>query len=60
MFPLLASKLFETSGRWTTCVRHENIDATKSLDTCIDKSLDIFSPPRQDWLNKTDDYLRQK
>jgi quercetin dioxygenase-like cupin family protein len=22
--------------------------------------VDIFSPPRQDWLNKTDDYLREK
>ena len=22
--------------------------------------VDIFSPPREDWLNKTDDYLRQK
>lgn len=21
-------------------------------------SIDIFSPPREDWLNKTDDYLR--
>jgi ribosomal protein L16 Arg81 hydroxylase len=22
--------------------------------------VDIFSPPRQDWLEKTDDYLRQR
>jgi hypothetical protein len=22
--------------------------------------VDIFSPPRQDWLDQTDDYLRQK
>ena len=22
--------------------------------------VDIFSPPRQDWLDKTDDYLREK
>ena len=22
-------------------------------------ALDVFSPPRQDWLNKTDDYLRR-
>ena len=27
------------------------------LDTL---DVDIFSPPRQDWLDKTDDYLRQK
>ncbi|MDQ2769350.1 MAG: cupin domain-containing protein [Bacteroidota bacterium] len=23
-------------------------------------NVDIFSPPRQDWLDKSDDYLRQK
>ena len=23
-------------------------------------SLDIFDPPREDWINKTDDYLRRK
>jgi len=22
--------------------------------------VDVFSPPRQDWLDKTDDYLRRK
>jgi len=22
-------------------------------------ALDVFSPPRQDWINKTDDYLRR-
>ena len=22
--------------------------------------VDVFSPPRQDWLNRTDDYLREK
>lgn len=27
------------------------------LDTL---DVDIFSPPRQDWLDKTDDYLREK
>lgn len=31
--------------------------ATATEDTL---SLDMFSPPRQDWLNKTDDYLRMK
>jgi quercetin dioxygenase-like cupin family protein len=30
----------------------------EALEDTID--VDIFSPPRQDWLDKTDDYLRQK
>lgn len=29
----------------------------EALDDTID--VDIFSPPRQDWLDKTDDYLRK-
>ena len=28
-----------------------------ALEETID--LDVFNPPREDWLNKTDDYLRQ-
>ena len=31
---------------------------TKALEDTLD--VDIFSPPRQDWLDKTDDYLRRK
>jgi quercetin dioxygenase-like cupin family protein len=23
-------------------------------------AIDVFSPPREDWINKTDDYLRRK
>ena len=30
----------------------------EALENTLD--VDIFSPPREDWLNKTDDYLRQK
>ena len=30
----------------------------KALEDTLD--VDIFSPPRQDWLDKTDDYLRQE
>ncbi|MDQ4122045.1 MAG: cupin domain-containing protein [Acidobacteriota bacterium] len=30
----------------------------EALEYTVD--VDIFSPPRQDWLDKTDDYLRQK
>ncbi len=29
----------------------------EALEDTLD--LDIFSPPRQDWLDKTDDYLRR-
>src|SRR5881392_319080 len=29
----------------------------EALEDTVD--VDIFSPPRQDWLDKTDDYLRQ-
>jgi quercetin dioxygenase-like cupin family protein len=29
----------------------------EALEDTLD--LDVFSPPRQDWLNKTDDYLRK-
>jgi quercetin dioxygenase-like cupin family protein len=35
-------------------VPHKAIALEDTLD------VDIFSPPRQDWLDKTDDYLRQK
>jgi len=30
----------------------------EALEDTVD--VDIFSPPRQDWLDKTDDYLRRK
>ena len=29
-----------------------------ALEDTLD--VDVFSPPRQDWLSKTDSYLRQK
>jgi len=32
--------------------------AAQALEDTLD--VDVFSPPRQDWLNKTDAYLRQK
>lgn len=35
-------------------VPHEALAEEDTLD------VDVFSPPRQDWLNKTDDYLRRK
>lgn len=30
----------------------------EALEDTLD--VDVFSPPRRDWINKTDDYLRQK
>jgi quercetin dioxygenase-like cupin family protein len=30
----------------------------EALEDTLD--LDVFSPPRQDWLDGTDDYLRKK
>jgi quercetin dioxygenase-like cupin family protein len=30
----------------------------EALEDCLD--VDVFSPPRQDWLDGTDDYLRGK
>ena len=34
------------------------VHSAEALEDTLD--LDIFSPPRQDWLDKTDDYLRGK
>lgn len=34
------------------------VHMAEALEDTLD--VDIFSPPRQDWLDKTDDYLRQK
>jgi quercetin dioxygenase-like cupin family protein len=31
--------------------------SARALEDTLD--VDIFSPPREDWLNKTDDYLRK-
>ncbi len=34
------------------------VHMAEALEDTLD--VDIFSPPRQDWIDKTDDYLRQK
>lgn len=34
------------------------VHSATALEDTMD--LDVFSPPRQDWLDKTDDYLRGK
>ena len=37
---------------------HDNEQFTYILEDTLD--VDVFSPPRQDWLDNTDDYLRRK
>ena len=34
------------------------VHKAEALEDTLD--VDVFSPPRQDWLDKTDDYLREK
>jgi quercetin dioxygenase-like cupin family protein len=40
------------------CIPSQLPHKAEALEDTLD--VDIFSPPRQDWLDKTDDYLRQK
>lgn len=39
------------------CIPPNMPHAAEALEDTVD--LDVFNPPRADWLNKTDDYLRQ-
>ena len=42
-------------------VLHNPFDGPHKAEALEDTlDVDVFSPPRQDWLDKTDDYLRQK
>jgi quercetin dioxygenase-like cupin family protein len=38
------------------CIPPNMPHAAEALEDTVD--LDVFNPPRADWLNKTDDYLR--
>ncbi len=40
------------------CIPPNMPHAATALEDTVD--LDVFNPPRQDWINKTDDYLRRK
>jgi quercetin dioxygenase-like cupin family protein len=42
----------------TLCIPSNVPHKAEALEDTID--LDIFSPPRADWINKTDQYLRKK
>ena len=55
---------FELEGREVTVNKGEVLHIPSwvphravALEDCLD--LDIFSPPRQDWLKKDDEYLRR-
>jgi quercetin dioxygenase-like cupin family protein len=39
------------------CIPSNVWHRVEALEDTLD--LDVFSPPREDWLNKTDDYLRR-
>jgi|SRR6516165_3991237 quercetin dioxygenase-like cupin family protein len=40
------------------CIPPDLPHAAEALEDTVD--LDVFNPPRADWLNKTDDYLRKQ
>ena len=40
------------------CIPPHMPHAAEALEDTVD--LDVFNPPRADWLNKTDDYLRRE
>ncbi|MCA1814834.1 MAG: cupin domain-containing protein [Acidobacteria bacterium] len=40
------------------CIPPNLPHAAEALEDTLD--VDIFSPPRQDWIDRTDDYLRRK
>ena len=42
----------------TLCIPSNMPHKAEALEDTID--LDVFSPPRADWINKTDQYLRKK
>lgn len=57
--------LFEINGKEITVSKGEVlhipsnvVHKATALEDTLD--LDVFSPPREDWLKKTDDYLRKK
>jgi quercetin dioxygenase-like cupin family protein len=42
----------------TLCIPSNMPHKAEALEDTVD--LDVFSPPRADWINKTDQYLRKK
>lgn len=42
----------------TLCIPSHMPHKAEALEDTVD--LDVFSPPREDWINKSDEYLRRK
>ena len=51
-------KEFVVSSGETLCIPSLMPHKVEALEDTV--NLDIFSPPREDWINKTDQYLRGK
>jgi len=42
----------------TLCIPSNMVHKAEALEDTVD--LDVFAPPRADWINKTDEYLRRQ
>jgi quercetin dioxygenase-like cupin family protein len=51
------SKVIDVRAGEVLCIPSDVPHRAEALEDTLD--VDIFSPPRQDWLDKTDDYLRR-
>jgi quercetin dioxygenase-like cupin family protein len=51
------AEVFDVRAGEVLCIPSHVPHQAEALEDTLD--VDIFSPPRQDWLDKTDDYLRQ-
>ncbi len=51
------AETFDVRAGEVLCIPSHVPHKAEALEDTLD--VDIFSPPRQDWLDKTDDYLRQ-
>ena len=51
------SKVIDVRAGEVLCIPSHVPHKAEALEDTLD--VDVFSPPRQDWLDKTDDYLRR-
>ena len=51
------AQVFDVRAGEVLCIPSNVPHKAEALEDTLD--VDIFSPPRQDWLDKTDDYLRK-
>jgi quercetin dioxygenase-like cupin family protein len=52
------AQVFDVRAGEVLCIPSGVPHKAEALEDTLD--VDIFSPPRQDWLDKTDDYFRRK